>query len=63
MLLLVIGLTSAQYAVADYEKNKVVFTDANFDTEIKKYDSIFIEFYNPRWPLCQRFKPVFDNAA
>jgi hypothetical protein len=47
-LLVVLGIVQAQYSVADYEKNKVVFTDANFDTECAKYDNIFIEFYNPR---------------
>jgi len=46
ILMLVIGIASAQYEVADFEKNKIVFTDANFDAEIIKYDSIFIEFYN-----------------
>ena len=49
--------------MADYEKGKVVFNDANFEKELKKHENILIEFYNPKWGYCQAFKPAFDGAA
>lgn len=56
-------LTGGKYSQSDFEINKVVFNDKNFENEISKYDGILVEMYMPEWGACQTFKPIYDAAA
>ena len=54
-----LGMTLA----LDYGSNVVELTDANYQTEFPKHDFVFVNFYNPGWPICQRHAQPYKEAA
>uniref|UniRef100_A0A915ITF8 protein disulfide-isomerase n=1 Tax=Romanomermis culicivorax TaxID=13658 RepID=A0A915ITF8_ROMCU len=61
-----IGFSVAVFSLIlslSYASDVIVFTDSNFDSQIKTYDLILVEFYAPWCQHCKKLAPEFEAAA
>jgi thioredoxin 1 len=47
----------------DYPETPVEITDSNFDTIVKKYPIVIVDFWAPWCPPCKILGPIIDSIA
>jgi thioredoxin 1 len=47
----------------DYPKKPIEITDSDFDTFVKKYPIVIVDFWATWCPSCRILGPIFDSVA
>ena len=47
----------------NYEKNVAILTPENFDSTLKNFEYVFINFYSNHCGHCRRFEPIFAEVG